>query len=192
MNTGEIAYLVFGIVLLAALVFDLGLLSKKNKVITIKNALMQTLFWVTLAFAFFAFMWVEEGQKTAIEYISAYLMEWSLSIDNIFVFIIIFTSFGVKEKNYSRVLLIGILMAILFRILFITVGVVAVERFEWLLLVFGAFLVYTGYKMFIATEGEEFDPHKSKIYKFLQKFLPLASHDGNGRYIVWVKRKPVY
>jgi tellurite resistance protein TerC len=119
-------------------------------------------------------------------------MEWSLSIDNIFIFIIIFTSFGVKEKNYSRVLLIGILMAILLRILFITVGVAAVEKFEWLLLVFGAFLVYTGYKMFTATESTEFDPHESKIYRFLKKFLPLVPHDGNGRYIIWTKGKPAY
>src|ERR1051326_321721 len=142
MTPNEIAYIVFGILLVAALIFDLGLLSKKEKVITIRTALLQTFFWVLLAFAFFVFMWLEEGRKTAIEYISAYLMEWSLSIDNIFVFIIIFTSFGVKEKNYSRVLLVGILMAIVFRILFITAGVAAVQEFEWLLFVFGLFLIY--------------------------------------------------
>src|SRR5919206_1487902 len=107
MSTNQIAYLVFGIVLLAAIVFDLGLLSKKDKVITIKKALVQTLFWVSLALAFFVFMWIHEGQKPALEYISAYLMEWSLSIDNIFVFIMIFNAFAVKQKNYSRVLLIG-------------------------------------------------------------------------------------
>jgi tellurite resistance protein TerC len=192
MNANQIAYLVFGILLLLALVFDLGLLSKRGKIITIKAALTQTFFWVFLAFAFFIFMWMQEGQKPALEYISAYLMEWSLSIDNIFVFILIFNSFGVKEKNYSRVLLIGILMAIFLRILFITVGVAAVEKFEWLLLVFGAFLIYTGYKMFTATDDQEFDPQQSKIYKFLRKFLPLVPHDGNGRYIIWEKRKPFY
>jgi len=127
MNAHQIAYLVFGIVLLIALAFDLGLLSKRNKVVTIKAALQQTFFWVSLALAFFVFLWIQEGQKPALEYISAYLMEWSLSIDNIFVFILIFNSFGVKEKNYSRVLLIGIMMAIIFRIGFITVGVAAVE-----------------------------------------------------------------
>lgn len=192
MTPNQIAYIVFGILLFAALLFDLGLLSKKGKVVSIKAALLQTFFWISLALAFFVFMWIEEGQKAALEYISAYLMEWSLSIDNIFIFIIIFTSFGVKEKNYSRVLLIGILMAILLRILFITVGVAAVEKFEWLLLVFGAFLVYTGYKMFTATESTEFDPHESKIYRFLKKFLPLVPHDGNGRYIIWTKGKPAY
>jgi tellurite resistance protein TerC len=82
-----IAYLTFFVVLLAALLFDLGLLSKRNKVVSIKAAAWQTVFWVTLAMAFFIFLFIDEGQKTALEYLSAYLMEWSLSIDNIFVFL---------------------------------------------------------------------------------------------------------
>jgi len=192
MTAQQIAYLVFGVVLLLALVLDLGVLSKKNKIVTIKAALLQTFFWVLLALAFFVFMWIDEGRKPALEYISAYLMEWSLSIDNIFVFILIFNSFGVKEKNYSRVLLIGILMAIVFRILFITVGVAAVQRFEWLLFVFGAFLVYTGFKMFTADQDDEFDPHASKMYRFLKKIFPLADHDGGGRYVIKENGKRVY
>jgi tellurite resistance protein TerC len=192
MTTDQIAYLVFGIVLLLALAFDLGLLSKKSTIVTIKAALKQTFFWVALALAFFLFMWIHEGQKLALEYITAYLMEWSLSIDNIFVFIIIFKSFAVKEKYYSRVLLVGILMAIVFRIIFITVGVAIVDRFEWVLLIFGAFLVYTGYKMFISNEDKEFDPHETKIYLFLSKFLPLAATDGGGKYIIRRNGKPLY
>lgn len=192
MTTHQIVYLVFGIVLVLALVFDLGLLSKKNAHITIKQALKQTFFWVTLALGFFVFMWVEEGQKLALEYLSAYLMEWSLSIDNIFVFILIFNSFKVKEKYYSRVLLIGILMAIVFRIVFITIGVALVEQFHWVLYIFGVFLVYTGYKMFTANEDKEFEPHDTKIYRFLKKYLPLAPHDGDGKYIVKENGKPLY
>jgi tellurite resistance protein TerC len=192
MTAQQIAYLVFGVVLLLALVLDLGLLSKRNKIVTIRAALLQTFFWVSLALAFFIFMWIEEGQKPALEYISAYLIEWSLSIDNIFVFILIFDAFAVKEKNYSRVLLLGILMAIIFRILFITVGVAAVERFEWLLLGFGAFLVYTGFKMFTADEDNEFDPQESKMYRFLKKIFPLVDHDGDGRYVVREKGKRMY
>jgi len=190
--TDQLVYLVFGVVLALALVFDLGLLSKKNKKITIKQALLQTFFWVALALGFFIFMWVEQGQKPALEYLSAYLMEWSLSIDNIFVFILIFNAFAVKEKYYSRVLLIGILMAIILRVLFITVGVAVVEKAEWVLYIFGAFLVYTGYKMFVSTEDEEFDPHETKVYRFLKKYLPLASHDGDGKYVVRENGKPIY
>ena len=91
MTPEQITYLVFGIVLVIALVFDLGLLSKKSTEITIRKALIQTIFWVILALSFFVFMWVEDGRTPALEYLSAYLMEWSLSIDNIFVFILIFS-----------------------------------------------------------------------------------------------------
>lgn len=193
MNKTQLVYLVFSIVIVLSLIFDLGLMSKKNKKVTIRQALNQTFFWVGLALAFGIFVWIENGQKAYLEYLSAYLMEWSLSIDNIFVFILIFTSFSVKEKNFGRVLLIGILMAIVFRIIFITVGVALVERFHWLLYIFGVFLVYTGYKMFTSNEeNEEFDPHKSKIYKFLRRFLPLTGHDGNGRFVVVEKGKRMY
>src|SRR3954464_13320980 len=101
MTTDQIIYLVFGIVLLVALIFDLGLLSKKGKKVTIRQALYQTFFWVGLALAFCVFMLIQNGHKPALEYLSAYLMEWSLSIDNIFVFILIFSAFAVKEKNYG-------------------------------------------------------------------------------------------
>src|SRR6476619_4687450 len=129
MTTDQITYLVFGIVLLIAVVIDLGLVSKSSAEITIKKALIQTGFWVTLAFAFFGFLWFYEGTNVAIEYISAYLMEWSLSIDNIFVFILIFSFFGIDQRYYGRVLLLGILMAIIFRIIFITVGIALVAKF---------------------------------------------------------------
>lgn len=192
MSVDQITYLVFGIVLVLALVFDLGLLSKKGQTVTIKQALYQTFFWVGLALAFFVFVWVEKGQGLALEYLSAYLMEWSLSIDNIFVFILIFSAFSVKEKNYGRVLLIGILMAIVFRIIFITVGVALVERFSWILYLFGVFLLYTGYKMFSAGDEEEFNPQESGVYKFMKKFLPLVPHDGEGRFVVRENGKPAY
>jgi tellurite resistance protein TerC len=192
MTTDNVTYLVFGIVLILALVFDLGLLSKKGKKITIRQALFQTFFWVSLALAFFVFVWIEKGERIALEYLSGYLMEWSLSIDNIFVFILIFTAFSVKEKHYSRVLLIGILMAIVFRVIFITVGVALVDKFSWILYIFGVFLVYTGFKMFTATDDEEFDPLKSKIYLFMKRIFPLVAHDGDGKYRVIVNGKPAY
>ena len=192
MNTTQITYFVFGIVITFALIFDLGLLSKKNTVVSIKTALKQTFFWVLLAIGFFIFIWFQKGQVLALQYLSAYLMEWSLSIDNIFVFILIFSAFGVKEKYYGRVLLIGILMAIVFRVIFITVGVALVDRFSWILYLFGIFLLYTGYKMFVTTDDEEFKPQESKIYLLLKRFLPLVQHDGDGKYIVRENDRPVY
>ena len=192
MTQDQITYLVFGIVLVLALVFDLGLLSKKNKTITIRQALYQTFFWVGLAIGFFVFMWVEKGEQLALEYLSGYLMEWSLSIDNIFVFILLFSSFGVKEKYYGRVLLIGILMAVVFRVIFITVGVALVNQFHWILYIFGVFLVYTGFKMFTASDDEEFDPHDTKIYRWMKKILPMVPHDGDGKYIIRENGKRKY
>jgi tellurite resistance protein TerC len=119
-------------------------------------------------------------------------MEWSLSIDNIFIFIIIFSAFSVKQKYYGRVLLAGILMAIVFRVIFITAGVALVDRFNWILYIFGAFLIYTGFRMFIATGHEEFDPQQSKIYKFMRRLLPLVPHDGDGKYIIKENGKRAY
>lgn len=192
MTPDQISYTIFGIIILAALIFDLGLLSRKDTKITIRKALYQTFFWVGLALGFFVFVWVKYGQVTGLEYLSAYLMEWSLSIDNIFVFILIFSAFSVKEQNYGRVLLLGILMAIIFRIIFITVGVALVERFHWILYLFGLFLVVTGYKMFTSTDDEEFNPQKSRVYKIMKKMFPLVPHDGDGKFYFIENGKRVY
>ena len=184
MNNSLLIYIVFGAVVLLALVFDLGLLSKKNTVITLKNAILQTIFWVALAFAFCAFVWFENGANDALQYLSAYLLEWSLSIDNIFVFIIIFSFFGVKNHDYSRVLLLGILMAIVFRILFIAIGSGLVARFEWIMYIFGIFLVYTGIKMFSSSDEEEFNPEESFAFKMMKRFMPTTNAEPNGRFII--------
>ncbi len=186
MNREQVTYLVFGIALVLALVFDLGLLSKKSSVVSTKQALLQTIFWVVLALGFGTFLLFENGHTVAIEYISAYLMEWSLSIDNIFVFILIFTFFGVKEKHYARVLLIGILMAILLRIIFISVGIELVQRFRWILYIFGVILVITGVKMFSANKDEEIDLENNRIYKFLKRFFPITTEE-NGIHLTLIK-----
>lgn len=184
MTATQISYLVFGVILTIAVIFDLGLLSKKSTSISIKKALWLTLFWVALAFAFFAVIWHERGQTLALEYISAYLMEWSLSIDNIFVFILIFTFFNVRPEHYARALFIGILLAIVFRIIFISVGVVLVKEFEWVLYIFGVILVYTGIKIFAVNKAEEFDPKKNIVYKWMTRVLPISSEDQGGRFII--------
>ncbi len=192
MDKSQVIYLVFGLVVLLSLIIDLGIFSKKNHLVSIQSAALQTVFWVLIAMGFMVFIWFECGRQTAIEYLSAYLMEWSLSIDNVFVFIIIFSAFKVNEIHYGRVLLIGILMAIFLRLLFITVGVSLVNEFHWILYLFGLFLVYTSFKMFTATDDQEFKPQDSKVYKFLNKYLPLVNHDGNGRFIIREKGKPIY
>jgi tellurite resistance protein TerC len=192
MTTTQISYLVFGVVLLLAIIFDLGLFSKRGATISIKKALSLTLFWVILAFAFLGFIWYEKGQTVAFEYVSAYLMEWSLSMDNIFVFILIFNFFKIRPQHYARVLMIGILMAIFLRIVFITVGVALVEQFEWILYIFGAFLVYTGIKIFATKQEEEYNPEKNFVYKQLNKILPILPDDASGKVIVRKNGKRFY
>lgn len=186
MTSEQVTYLVFGIALVLALIFDLGLLSKKSAVVSTKKALLQTIFWVSLALGFGIFIAIENSHTLAVEYVSAYLMEWSLSIDNIFVFILIFTFFGVKEKHYARVLLIGILMAILLRIIFISVGIELVERFRWILYIFGVILIITGVKMFTAKSDEEINLEENRMYKFLKRFFPITMEE-NGIHLTIIK-----
>lgn len=195
MSKTLLIYLVFSAVIIAALAFDLGLLSRKNKVVSVKAALIQTGFWVLLSLAFCGFIWIENqggnGQADAISYISAYLLEWSLSIDNIFVFIIIFSFFKVKENNYSRVLLLGILMAIIFRIIFIAAGTALVAEFSWIMYIFGAFLVFTGIKLFLQGDEAEFDPEQNWAFRFMKKFMRSTNEEPRGRFII-VKNKKAY
>ena len=192
MNHLQLTYLIFGAALILALIFDLGLLSKKGSVITMKKALVQTFFWVVLALAFGVFIYLYNGPQIALEYISAYLMEWSLSIDNIFVFILIFSFLAIREEFFGRVLLIGILLAVIFRIIFITAGIELVSRFTWLLYLFGAILIYTGLSMFFAKKEETGDLEKNRVYRFLKRFLPLVAEDGNGKLTIRRDGKKYY
>lgn len=184
MDRSTVSYLTFGVVLILAVVFDLGLLSRKGTTVSIRQALLLTLFWVSLGMLFFIFLWLQEGHKTALEYLSAYVMEWSLSVDNIFVFILIFTFFGVRPAHYARVLLIGILFAVFLRIVFITAGIVLVNEAHWVLYVGGAVLIVSGGRLFITRHDEEPDIGKDPIYRLLRRFLPLTEDDGGGRFVV--------
>ena len=189
MTVDQITYLTFGIVLLGALMLDLGLMSKKNSSISMKKALWQTLFWVSLAIAFCLFLWFEKTPLVATKFFTAYLMEWSLSIDNIFVFILIFTYFKVKESDAGRALLVGILLAIVFRIIFIALGIELINRFHWILYVFGFFLLYTGYQLFFKKDEAEFDPGETKVYKIINRLFRVSALEPNGRYFITLHGK---
>ena len=195
MDKIQVLYIVFCSVVVIALIFDLGVLNKKNKIISLKAALLQSIFWVILSLAFCGFILYENeggnGKADSILYISAYLLEKSLSIDNIFVFIIIFSFFKIKENDYGRALLLGILMAIVFRIIFIALGSELVARFDWIMYVFGAFLLYTGIKMYSSKQEEEFNPEKSWTYRLMKKFMRTTNEEPHGRFII-IKNKKVY
>lgn len=182
-------YTIFIIVLLAAIVIDLGAFSKKGQVMTLKTALWQTIFWIGLALAYWIFVWYEDGVRYGTKYLSAYLMEKSLSIDNIFVFIIIFNYFRVKPSDKNRALLIGVLLAIVFRILFIALGIEIIARFHWIMYVFGFFLLYTGIKMFKQQGDHELDLEHNKLFKWANRVLPITYKDAEGKYFTKIKGK---
>ncbi len=184
MDADQITYLTFGLLLVGALILDLGLLSKKNQSITMRRAMMQTLFWVGLAIAFCVFLFVEKSQIVSTKFFAAYLMEWSLSIDNIFVFILIFSYFKIKEEDAGRALLVGILLAIVFRIIFIALGIELINRFHWILYLFGFFLLYTGYHLFFKKDEAEFDPAETKVYKFINRFFRVSNQEPHGKYFI--------
>lgn len=196
MSTSQVIYIVFSAVIVLALIFDLGLLSKKNAVVTVKMAMLQTLFWVILSLGFCVFIWMENdggnGKADAIRYLSAYLLEWSLSIDNIFVFIIIFSFFKVPKDNYSRVLLMGILMAIIFRIIFITVGSSLVAKFSWIMYIFGVFLLITGIRLFRASDESTFQPEESWAFRFMKKLLRTTDEEPKGRFLIRKNNKTYF
>lgn len=177
-------WIVFSVVIVGFLVADLGYFNRKAHKIEPKSALIQSLFWIGISFAFAFLIFLFMGRTLAAEFMSAYVTEKMLSVDNLFVIMLIFNFFKLEEKYHHKVLFWGILGAIVFRALFITVGAYIIEQFHWVLYIFGAMLVYTGIKLFADKKEEHVDFEKSKIYRFFKKFLPFTSEHHNGRFIV--------
>ena len=177
-------YIIFILVLLIALITDFGLFTKNNSKMSEKKALYTTLFWIVIALVYGMFLWWEQGSKIAITFFSGYIMEWSLSLDNVFVFIFIIGSFKISEKYQPKILIYGVLTAMVLRLVFITIGIELMNSFHWVLYIFGVFLLYTGYKMFRQKDEENPEPTKSKLYLWIKKFLPLEDTEGNGSFLI--------
>lgn len=158
------------------LYLDLFVFHKKQHSISIKEALIWTVVWFSLAMVFNLFIWYKFGHDAAAKFFTGYLIEKALSVDNLFVILMIFTAFKIKPIYHHKILFWGILGAIFFRGFMIWAGSALVSRFEWLLYIFGAFLVYTGIKMFKKKE-DDFDPHDSWIVKTIKKFFHVSRKD---------------
>jgi tellurite resistance protein TerC len=173
-------YFAFGIILLTVIIFDLGLFQKKEFVPTFRSTIIQTSFWFGIACLFGGALWLVKGHETGAQFFSGYLMEWSLSADNIFVFILLLKFFRMPESSHQRVLFWGIIGAIIFRVIFISLGSTLVANFHWILYIFGAILIYTGVKIFFENsdgdEEEAFKPEHNFIYKTLKKYLPFTDN----------------
>ena len=180
---------VFAVIIIAFLLIDLGVFNKTAHKITTKSALYQSMFWVFIStvFGVFIYMYDEGGSAASFEYFSAYLTEYALSVDNIFVILLILKYFAVKEEYYHNVLFWGILGAVVFRGIFIFVGALLIAKFHWILYVFGVFLIYSGIKIYFEDSDEKIDPEKNPIMRLCKKYLPMTSDDHGGRFVV---RKP--
>ena len=155
----------FHVFVLAMLALDLGVFHKKTHNVSVKESLIWTGVWVSLALIFNYGVYYFIGEREAYEFLTAYVLEKSLSVDNIFVMTLLFSYFKVESKYQNRVLFWGILGALVMRILFIVGGVALVNKFHFILYFFGAFLVYTGIKMLISGGDEEINPEEGFIYK---------------------------
>jgi len=167
-----------GVLLL--LVLDLAVFHKSPHEVTSREALMWTIFWVGLAMAFNGWIWMEFGTKPALDFFTAYVVEESLSVDNLFVFILLFQFFKVPDALKHRVLFYGIVGAIVTRLVFIVVGIALIEQFHWLNWVLGAFLVFTAVRLLFAKK-EEKDPSQTWIFRTVTRLLPFTPEYHEGR-----------
>jgi tellurite resistance protein TerC len=170
-------WIFFFAVVFIALFVDIGIVNRKAHVPSRKETISWSVVWVSLACLFGAFVWWQFGHFKGTEFFTGYLIELSLSIDNLFVFLLIFNFFKVPKKYQHRALFWGIFMALVMRMVMIFAGAQLVEQFEWILYFFGAFLIYTGIKMF--GDDESFDPEESLIVRMTTKFIKIENkYDG--------------
>lgn len=175
---GTFLAIVFGL-----LALDLGVFNRKVHRVGLREAVFWSIFWTVLALIFNAWVYWQGGSQLGLEFLTGYIIERSLSFDNIFVFIVIFNYFAVPAEYQHRVLFWGILGALISRGIFIAMGTALLSRFEWLILVFGAFLVYTGIKILLQKEAEV-HPEKNPVLRLFQRFVPLTTQYHGARFFI--------
>jgi tellurite resistance protein TerC len=183
MDTPIIFWILFNAFVLLMLALDLGVFHRKNHEVSVKEALTWTFVWIALALVFNTIIYFWRGQQQALEFFTGYLVEKALSIDNIFVFIMIFTYFQVPSKYQHKVLFWGILGALVMRVIFIFAGVALIQKFHLTIYVFGALLIYTGYKMFYHN-NTKIEPDKNPVIRFFKRFIPVTSEMHEDKFFV--------
>jgi len=172
------------------LMLDLGIFHKKNHAVKIREAVYWSIFWIGLALLFNAGIYYVLGKEKAFEFFTAYILEKSLSVDNLFVFILIFSYFQIDPKYQHKILFWGILGALVMRAAFIFAGVALITKFSWIMYVFGIFLLYTGIHMlFEKKEKEDFDPNKNLIIKWFKKIMPVTYENPHAKFFVKINGK---
>ncbi len=181
---GPAAWIIFHAIIIGLLTLDLGFFNRKNQVITIKKAVGWSLFWIAIAMGFCFYVYQSLGEKAALEFLTGYVVEKSLSVDNLFVFLVIFQNLKISPIYQHRLLFWGVIGAIGFRAIMIFTGSALLENFHWLIYVFGAFLIFTGIKLFF-NKADEFDPQKNPLFRFVRRYFPLSlTENHNGHFLL--------
>ena len=173
METPVIFWIIFNAFVFIMLALDLGVFHRKSHEVSVKEALIWTFVWIILALIFNVILYFWRGQQQALEFFTGYLVEKALSVDNIFVFIMIFTYFRIPSKYQHKVLFWGIIGALIMRVIFIFAGVALLEKFHFTIYIFGALLIFTGIKMF-NHGSSKIEPDKNPVLKFFKKFMPVT------------------
>jgi tellurite resistance protein TerC len=181
-------WVAFGAVIGVMFVLDLFVFNRKSHEIKFREALTWTLVWVSLAFAFNLGVWYFMGQAKALEFLTGYIIEESLSVDNLFVFIMIFSYFRVPRAHQPRVLKWGIIGALVMRAIFIVLGIELIERFHWMVYIFGAILIYTGYKMAFGGD-DKIEPEKNPLVRLVRRVMPITKRMVGDRF--FIKRRGI-
>ena len=174
----------FNVVVLGILALDLGILHRKSEKVTLKQAAIWSAVWVVLSLCFALAIFLTMGRQSGLEFLTGYLIEYALSVDNIFVFVLIFTYFQVPEKYQHRVLFWGILGALVLRGVMIVAGSALVTRFAWTLYVFGAFLVITGIRMAFQKGDAAYNPDKDPVLRLTRKLIPVTKDYHDNKFFV--------
>lgn len=163
----------FNVFVLVMLALDLGVFHRKTHVVTFRESITWTVVWVTLALVFNAWVWQHFGRQKGIEFLTGYLIEKSLSMDNVFVFALLFSYFAVPAQYQHKVLFWGVLGALVMRAIMIALGAALIAKFTWIIYVFGGFLILTGIKMILKRE-EEIHPERNPVVRWFKRFVPVT------------------
>ena len=190
MGTSIYFWIGFHIFIFIMLALDLGVFHKHTHKVPVKEAIIWSCVWIALALLFDFFIYTDKdfGPIKALEFLTGYVIEYSLSVDNIFVFILIFSYFAVNNQYQHKILFWGILGALIMRGLFIFMGVALINRFQWVVIIFGGFLVFTGIRMLVQKETQV-DPEKNTIVRFFRRFLPVTESLHGDKLIIVQNRK---
>jgi tellurite resistance protein TerC len=180
-------FLLFVLLMLA---LDLGVFHRKSHEVKIREALIWSAVWISLALLFNVGVYFFMGKEKAIEFLTGYVIEKSLSVDNLFVFIMVFSYFNVDTKYQHKVLFWGILGALIMRAIFIFAGVALIQQFHWIIYIFGAFLIFTGIKMLVQKD-EQMEPEKNPLVRLFKKFFPVTDTIHGDRFFVKINAKTV-